>query len=78
MGRLFAYQEWEPDSFDGGLGNKMTATVSLESAVRCLLSRLMEDQRRTESERINPEARRGLAEWELHEFMEGLPDVVEP
>lgn len=75
--RLFAYQLLEPNSFDGGLGNEMTATSSLESAVRCLLYQLKVSQRRTESERINPEARRGLAEWELNEFMEGLPDLLE-
>ena len=50
----FAFQTWELESYDDGVGNSMTETSTPESALNSLIH------------------------WLLHEYLEGLPDSVEP
>ena len=70
----FAYQTSEPVSYEDGVGSSMTSTTTPDSALNCLTYRLKEAQRKEDSQRINPAARKGMAQWVLHEFLEGLPD----
>ncbi|MCY4365184.1 MAG: hypothetical protein OXE17_03000 [Chloroflexi bacterium] len=58
----------------GWVGSSLTATATIQSALRCLSFSLIEVQRKEEALRINPEARRGMAQWQLHEYLEGLED----
>ena len=77
VNRPFAYQSSPLESLDEGIGNSMTATTTPRSALRCLAYHLTEAQKKEESQRINPEARKGMAQWQLHECLEGLPDGAE-
>ena len=70
----YAFQTWEPQSFDEGLGNSMTRSTTPESALRSLIHYMTESQRKMDEQQINPEARKGLAQWALQEFLETLPD----
>ena len=70
----FAFQFLEPQSYDEGIGNSMTRSTSPESALRSLIRYMKEMQRTTDEQQINPEARKGLAQWTLQEFLETLPD----
>ncbi len=72
----FAFQTWEPQSYDDGVGNSMTRAATPESALDQLIHYMTEMQRQTDSQRINPEARKGMAQWTLHEFLEALPDSL--
>ena len=74
----FAFQTWEPESYDAGVGNSMTEASTPESALNSLIHHMTEAQRKLDSQRLNPQARRGMAQWLLHEYLEGLPDSVEP
>ena len=73
----FAFQTWEPQSYDEGLGNSMTNSATPELALRGLILYLRDKQRKTDEQQINPEARKGLAEWTLQEFLDTLPDSPE-
>ena len=73
----FAFQTWEPQSYDDGVGNSMTRAATPESALDQLIHYMTEMQRQTDSQRINPEARKGMAQWTLHEFLEALPDSLD-
>ena len=75
--RAFAYQTWPLESLDEGVGSSMTLTSTPQSALRCLTYGLIEAQRKEESQRINPKALRGMAQWALQEYLEGLPDEGE-
>ena len=70
----FAYQSRPPDSLDKGVGSSLTATATIQSALRCLSFSLIEGQKKEEALRINPQARRGMAQWALQEFLDGLED----
>ena len=70
----FAYQTWPLESLDEGVGSSTTLTSTPQSALRCLTHRLIEAQRKEESQRINPKARRGMSQWTLQEYLEGLPN----
>ena len=74
----FAFQTWELESYDDGVGNSMTRTTTPESALKQLARYMTEMQRETDSQRVNPEARKGMAQWMLHQFMETLPDALDP
>ena len=74
----FAFQTWEPESYDAGVGNSLTEASTPESALNSLVHHMTEAQRKLDSQRLNPQARRGMAQWLLHEYLEGLPDSVEP
>ena len=74
----FAYQTQPLESLDEGVGSSTTLTSTPQSALRCLTYGLIEAQRKEESQRINPKARRGMAQWTLQEYLEGLPDEGEP
>ena len=56
----------------------MTRTTTPESALKQLVRYMTEMQRETDSQRVNPEARKGMAQWMLHQFMETLPDALDP
>ncbi len=73
----FAFQTWEPQSYDEGLGNSMTKSTTPESALRDLIHYMTEMQRKTDEQQINPEARKGVAQWTLQEFIETLPDSLD-
>ena len=73
----FAFQTWEPESYDEGLGNGMARSVTPESALRSLIHYLKESQRKADDQQINPEARKGLAQWTLQEFLDTLPDSLD-
>ena len=73
----FAFQTWEPQSYDEGIGNSMTRSTTPESALRDLIHYMTENQRKTDEQRINPEARKGLAQWTLQECLETLPDTLD-
>ena len=70
----FAFQTWDLQSYDEGLGNSLTRSRTPESALRSLIHYMKEMQRETDEKQINPEARKGLAQWTLQEFLETLPD----
>ena len=70
----FAFQTWEPQSLDDGVGNSMTRTKNPEAALDNLFHYMLEKQRHTDAQRINPQARKGLAQWELNRFLEELPE----
>jgi hypothetical protein len=74
----FAFQTWAPVSYDDGVGNSMTRTTTPESALKQLIHYMTEAQRQTDSQRVNPEARKGMAQWKLHQFLEALPDALDP
>ena len=73
----FAYQNWPLESLDEGVGNSLTTTTTPHSALRCLAHSLTEAQRKADSQRITPQARRGMAQWALHDYLEGLTDGAE-
>ena len=73
----FAFQFLEPQSYDEGIGNSMTKSTTPESALRSLIHYMTEMQRKTDEQQINPEARKGLAQWTLQEFLETLPDSLD-
>ena len=70
----FAYQSRPPDSLDEGVGSSMTAVPTIQLALRCLSYSLIEGQKKEEALRINPQARRGMAQWALHEYLDALED----
>ncbi len=70
----FAYQSRPPDSLDEGVGSSLTAVPTIQIALRCLSFSLIEGQKKEEALRINPQARRGMAQWALQEFLDGLGD----
>ena len=70
----FAYQSRPPDSLDEGVGSSLTAVPTIQIALRCLSFSLIQAQKKEEALRINPQARRGMAQWALQEFLEGLED----
>ena len=70
----FAFQTSEPQSYEEGLGNGMTKSTTPESVLRILIYYMTESQREADEQQINPEARKGLAEWALQEFLDTLPD----
>ena len=74
----FAFQTWDLESHDDGVGNSMTKTTTPESALNLLIHHMTENQRQTDSQRANPEARKGMAQWQLHQFLETLPDSLDP
>ena len=55
----------------------MTRAATPESALDQLIHYMTEMQGQTDSQRINPEARKGMAQWTLHEFLEALPDSLD-
>ena len=55
----------------------MTKSTTPESALRSLIHYMTEMQRKTDEQQINPEARKGLAQWTLQEFLETLPDSLD-
>ena len=55
----------------------MTNSATPELALRGLILYLRDKQRKTDEQQINPEARKGLAEWTLQEFLDTLPDSPE-
>ena len=73
----FAFQTWELESYDEGLGNSLTRSRTPEFALRSLIHYMKEMQRETDEKRINPEARKGLAQLTLQEFLETLPDSLD-
>ena len=70
----FAYQTQPLKSLDEGVGSSLTAAPTIQSALRCLSYSLIEGQKKEEALRINPQARRGMAQWALQEFLDGLGD----
>lgn len=74
----FAFDLSEPESYDDGVGHSMTRTTTPESALKSLIHYMTEMQRKTDAQRINPEARKGMAQWQLHQFLETLPDSLDP
>ena len=70
----FAYQTLPLKSLDEGVGSSLTAVPTIQIALRCLSFSLIEGQKKEEAPRINPQARRGMAQWALQEFLEGLGD----
>ena len=70
----FAYQSRPPDSLDEGVGSSLTATATIQSALSHLSYSLIEAQKKEEALRINPQARREMAQWALQEFLIGLED----
>ena len=73
----FAFQFLELQSYDEGIGSSMTGSTTPESALRSLVHYMTEMQRQTDEQQINPEARKGLAQWALQEFLETLPDTLD-
>ena len=73
----FAFQFLEPESYEEGIGNSMTRSTPPESTLRSLIHYMTEMQRTTDEQQINPEARKGLAQWTLQEFLETLPDSLD-
>ena len=73
----FAFQFVEPRSYDEGIGSGMTRSTTPESALRILIHYMIDSHRTTDEQQINPEARKGLAEWTLQEFLDTLPDSLE-
>ena len=67
----------EPESLDEGVGTNITASSTPRTAVICMAFHLTQAQQKEESLRINPEARRGMARLQLHEYLEGLEDGAE-
>ena len=55
----------------------MTRSTTPESALRSLILYMTESQRKMDEQHINPEARKGLAQWALQEFLETLPDSLD-
>ena len=70
----FGYQTQPLKSLDEGVGSSLTATATIHSALSHLSYSLIEAQKKEEALRINPEARRGMAQWQLQEFLDGLED----
>ena len=73
----FAFQFRETESLDEGVGTNITASSTPRTALICMAFHLTQAQQKEESLRINPEARRGMARWQLHEYLEGLEDGAE-
>ena len=73
----FAFQLSEPKSYDEGVGDSLSRATNPESALHTLIHDMREKQRKTDEQQINPEARKGLAEWTLQEFLDTLPDSPE-
>ena len=61
----FAFQFLEQQSYDEGIGNGMTRSTTPESALRNLIHYMRDSQRTMDEQLINPEARKGLTEWNL-------------
>ena len=55
----FAFQIWEPQSYDEGIGNSMTRSTPPESALRSLIHYMTEMKRKADEQQINPEAAQG-------------------
>ena len=73
----FAFQLFEPKSYDEGIGDSLSRATTPESALRTLIHDMREKQRKADEQQINPEARKGLAEWTLQEFLQTLPDSLD-
>lgn len=73
----FAYQTGPLESTDEGIGNSLTATPTIRSALLCVAHHLKEMQMKAEALRINPQARRGMAQWALREFFDEHCDGAE-
>ena len=74
----FAFQTREPESYEDGVGNSMTKSATPEGALDTLIHYMKKKQQRTDAQQINPEARKGMAQWTLHQFLETLPDALDP
>ena len=70
----FGYQTQPLKSLDEGVGSGLTAGPTIQTALRCLSYSLIEAQKKEEALRINPQARREMAQWALQEFLIGLED----
>ena len=57
--------------------HQLDGRTNARQALLNLAFRLTRRQERDDYLRINPKARKGLAEWELKEFMEGLSEGEE-
>ena len=75
--KAFAYQTWPLRAGEEAVGTSLTDAQTPRQALLDLAFRLTRRQERDEHLRINPKARKGLAEWELKEFMEGLSESEE-
>ena len=75
--KAFAYQLWPLQAGEEGVGTSLTDAQTPRQALLNLAFRLTRRQERDDYLRINPKARKGLAEWELKEFMEGLSEGEE-
>ena len=61
-------------SLNEGIGNNLTAATTARSALLSLSYWLAGAQQQEKSLPINPEAFRGLVQWQLQECPEGLED----
>ena len=75
--KAFAYQLWPLQTGEEGVGTSLTDAQTPRQALLNLAFRITRRQERDDYLRINPKARKGLAEWELKEFMEGLSEGEE-
>ena len=73
----FAHQTRPLKTGEEAVGSSMSDAPTSRLALVELAIRLTRRQERAEYLRINPKARKGLAEWELKEFMEGLSEGEE-
>ena len=75
--KTFAHQTWPLQEGEKTLGTSMTDAQTPRLALLALAFRLTLRQKRAEHLRINPQAREGVAQWELKEFMENLVEGEE-
>lgn len=69
----YSYTTWEIGVDDDGV-DAMFGYRSPKAALDSLCRLMLTDQRKKDSERINPEGRKDAARKFLAEFLEGLPD----
>ena len=74
--RPYTWISWEGDIHEDGIAAAFSYTYPvLELALEDLCSRLVREQRKQDSQRVNPEERKKAARKMVREFLEELPDA---
>ena len=72
--RPYAWSIFESQVHDDGVENIFSSGTTPDEALQKLARSMLQDQTKEDSQRINPEERKGAARRVLRDFLEELPD----